>query len=1016
MKYQYLNEPIPQEARQELNDKILYLVDQDLAEQSGISREDIYNAYTGDGGLHGLKRSDFANYHEFSEAKKEIENGQFYTPPALCQFVMEALQPGMDETVADLTSGIANFCNYMPMEANFYGCELDIKSHKVAHYLYPAANLEHKDIRYYNPDMRFDYVVGNPPFNLKWNTDQGEYLSQMYYCVKAAQLLKPLGVMAIIVPASFLADSFLDGLKISELEKDFSFLGQVSIPKGAFKYLGITNFPTNLMFWQKKLDQSENGSHYDLNTANWFNMTNLDNAASLLDVIRKDVVAPAKERMQRDRSRAKLALHSGNDDDFHYQVQKMLYQIKSNPKIREKYAKCQEYIYKFEHQVMPENMKYEEWAKIRITEAKVLAYLRRTLRSQHTKPTQDIVRMVKQDYGIVFKAYSPKAARTMTDDMKQQVPMYRIVSEYENPQNYGVFARTIRRKQRQYNTETMPFSEMSQSPEIAQFLDDFTVYDLENEEQIYLNEQQKLDLNLILQKQYHLLQWEQGSGKTLAGIAAGMYRMQHQSARNTWVVSTAISIKNNWDEVLKNYSLPYRMISKLRDLEQVQDGEYVIITMNMLSKYRKHIKRHIKSRNQNVCLVLDESDEMTNPNSKRTKAILDCFRRVKYKLAMTGTITRNNISEAAPQLELLYNNSYNMISWAETLYSYEKGDDGDRFLDATNNPYYGQPIPAYKPGYTLFSQSHLPEKITVFGVGKRSQDIFNADVLSNLLAYSVVTRTFEEITGKDIRRIHQVPVRFSAAEREVYNKAIEEFYSMRSRYFASTGNSRKDSMMALIQQITLLLRISAAPNTVEEYHSNDTPVKIRRVMSMLGENADEIVVIGVRHKNVVAAYEEEIRSRFPNRPLFVVTGATTTLAKRRALRKNLRESGNGILLCTQQCLPSSVNFEFVNKVIIPELHFNNARMSQFYHRFIRFTSTDWKDIYFVTYSGSIESNQMQMVLSKEKLNLFMKGQDVDLDEIYGRFGVDYDLMSMLMSREEDEHGKFQISWGQQKIN
>lgn len=222
--------------------------------------------------------------------------------------------------------------------------------------------------------------------------------------------------------------------------------------------------------------------------------------------------------------------------------------------------------------------------------------------------------------------------------------------------------------------------------------------------------------------------------------------------------------------------------------------------------------------------------------------------------------------------------------------------------------------------------------------------------------------------------------------------------------------------MALIQQITLLLRISAAPNTVEEYHSNDTPVKIHKVMSMLEENSDEIVVIGVRHKNVVAAYEEEIRSRFPNRPLFVVTGATTTLAKRRALRKTLRESGNGILLCTQQCLPSSVNFEFVNKVIIPELHFNNARMSQFYHRFIRFTSTEWKDIYFVTYSGSIESNQMQMVLSKEKLNLFMKGQDVDLDEIYDRFGVDYDLMSMLMSREEDENGKFQISWGKQMIS
>ena len=310
----------------------------------------------------------------------------------------------------------------------------------------------------------------------------------------------------------------------------------------------------------------------------------------------------------------------------------------------------------------------------------------------------------------------------------------------------------------------------------------------------------------------------------------------------------------------------------------------------------------------------------------------------------------------------------------------------------------------------------MPEKITVFGVGKRSQDIYNADVLSKILSYSVITRTFEEITGKDIRRIHQVPVKFSPAEYAVYNQAIEEFYTMRSRYFASTGNSRKDSMMALIQQITLLLRISAAPNTVEEYHSNDTPVKIAKVMDMLADTSEEIVVIGVRHKNVVEAYAEEIRTRFPNRSLFVVTGSTTTLAKRRALRKTLRASGNGILLCTQQSLPSSVNFEFVNKIIIPELHFNNARMSQFYHRFIRFTSVDWKDIYFVTYGGSIESNQMQMVLSKERLNLFMKGQDVDLDEIYDRFGVDYDLMSLLMSREEDENGKFQITWGQQKIS
>lgn len=253
MKYTFHNERIPQEARQELNEKILYLVDQDLAEREGITREDIFNAYTGDGGLHGLKRSDFANYYEFSEAKKEIENGQFFTPPVLCQFIMNVLGVGMGETVADLTSGIANFCNYMPVEANFYGCELDIKSHKVAHYLYPTANLEHKDIRFYEPDMRFDYIVGNPPFNLKWDTPQGEIISQMYYCLKAAQLLKPLGIMAIVVPASFLADDYLDSAKRNELEKLFSFLGQVSVQKDAFKSLGVEDYATRLPVFCRSL-------------------------------------------------------------------------------------------------------------------------------------------------------------------------------------------------------------------------------------------------------------------------------------------------------------------------------------------------------------------------------------------------------------------------------------------------------------------------------------------------------------------------------------------------------------------------------------------------------------------------------------------------------------------------------------------------------------------------------------------------------------------------------------------
>lgn len=58
---------------------------------------------------------------------------------------------------------------------------------------------------------------------------------------------------------------------------------------------------------------------------------------------------------------------------------------------------------------------------------------------------------------------------------------------------------------------------------------------------------------------------------------------------------------------------------------------------------------------------------------------------------------------------------------------------------------------------------------------------------------------------------------------------------------------------------------------------------------------------------------------------------------------------------------------------------------------------------------------MQMVVAKEKLNLFMKGKDADLDEIYDRFGINYNLMSLLMRRELDDEGHFQIRWGEQQI-
>ena len=193
------------------------------------------------------------------------------------------------------------------------------------------------------------------------------------------------------------------------------------------------------------------------------------------------------------------------------------------------------------------------------------------------------------------------------------------------------------------------------------------------------------------------------------------------------------------------------------------------------------------------------------------------------------------------------------------------------------------------------------------------------------------------------------------------------------------------------------------------------PEKFKTVLSLLDEFSDERVAIGVRHILVVNAYAKEIRKAFPGRPVFVITGNETTLKQRKKIIKELKETTNGILISTQQSLSASMNIDFVNKCIIPELHWNNSSMSQYYFRFIRYTSTEFKQVYFVTYENSIESNLLKMILVKDKLNLFMKDQDLTDDELYERFGVDSNMLQNLMYKEKTEEG-YVIRWGNQKVS
>lgn len=252
--YKDLQQIVPTQKRAEINDKILYCID---THNKAVTSEVVYNCYTGAGGLHNLSFNDFNNFHDYTEAKKEFEMGQFFTPHAVCQLMVEMAAPSQSDRVADFCCGMGNFFNWLPDGTYTYGSELDPKAVKVARFLYPDAHIECRDILYAAPEGKFDFVFGNPPFNLKWQVNNLPVLSQLYYCQKAAEYLNPGGLLLLVVPASFLADGFWNKSMISEINDRFNFIGQCKLESDTFGEYQVT-IETKIMAFQRKSDHLEN--------------------------------------------------------------------------------------------------------------------------------------------------------------------------------------------------------------------------------------------------------------------------------------------------------------------------------------------------------------------------------------------------------------------------------------------------------------------------------------------------------------------------------------------------------------------------------------------------------------------------------------------------------------------------------------------------------------------------------------------------------------------------------------
>jgi hypothetical protein len=184
------------------------------------------------------------------------------------------------------------------------------------------------------------------------------------------------------------------------------------------------------------------------------------------------------------------------------------------------------------------------------------------------------------------------------------------------------------------------------------------------------------------------------------------------------------------------------------------------------------------------------------------------------------------------------------------------------------------PYPAYVDGLHYFKHSHLPERLTVFGVVQRRQDIVNAEELRDIISYTMITRTFTEVTGKKLENRSELRAVMNPAELAIYEVAVKRFDSLMNEYFKSTKMSaRKLAQTKIIAQIMIMLRICTCATVLKDYKGGPMTGKLEAIFAKIAENPGKRVAIGVRQNSVVRAYANAAREYFPNRPVFTIIGS-----------------------------------------------------------------------------------------------------------------------------------------------
>ncbi len=210
--------------------------------------------------------------------------GEYYTPRAVTQFMVETLNPQLGETVLDPACGTGGFLintiehlngqmkntdDLKIMQQSIHGVEKKPLPHMLAltnmmlHGIDVPTNILHdntlsRPLKDYGPKERVDIIVTNPPFGGMEEDGIENNFPKKYQTRETADLFMALimhrlkhdtGRAAVVLPDGFL---FGEGVKTNlkrELLDEFNLHTIVRLPKGVFS--PYTSISTNILFFEK---------------------------------------------------------------------------------------------------------------------------------------------------------------------------------------------------------------------------------------------------------------------------------------------------------------------------------------------------------------------------------------------------------------------------------------------------------------------------------------------------------------------------------------------------------------------------------------------------------------------------------------------------------------------------------------------------------------------------------------------------------------------------------------------